>query len=85
MITGPSGCVKMTKICDSNWPSAHGGKRTGAGRPHLDGSPPGQGERASQYSVTLPADVAEYLRTIGEGNLSAGVRVAAELHKEWTE
>ncbi len=56
----------------------HGGKRTGAGRRHLNGSPPGEGKKAGRYSVTLPEGVAEYLRRIGHGNLSAGVRVAAK-------
>lgn len=62
--------------------TTHGGKREGAGRPHLDGSPPGKGKRTPQYSVTLPESVAAYLILIGNGNLSAGVRVAAEAHKE---
>lgn len=29
------------------------------------------------YSVTLPPDIAEYLRKFGGGNLSAGIRAAS--------
>jgi hypothetical protein len=61
----------------------HGGKRLGAGRHHLDGSPPGEGVAAVKVTVTVPPDVAEYLRRLGNGNRSLGVRLlVAEARKE---
>ncbi|MFA4973469.1 MAG: hypothetical protein WC683_12695 [bacterium] len=50
-----------------NW----GGKREGAGRPALYQEP------MVEYTVTLPPDMADALRELGGGNLSAGVRKLA--------
>jgi len=61
-----------------NW----GGKRPRAGRPYLNGSRPGEGERALKLTITLPRETAAFLRTLGGGNLSAGVRKVTEFYKE---
>ncbi|MHA6823951.1 hypothetical protein ACQUKI_20805 [Ralstonia pseudosolanacearum] len=42
----------------------HGGKRLGSGRPTIGDA---------RHNVTLPADVAGYLRELGGGGLSAGI------------
>ena len=47
-----------------------GGKRAGAGRKPL-------GPPLRRVSVTLPVDVVERLRRLGDGNLSAGIRYLA--------
>lgn len=44
------------------------------GRPHLDGSPAGQGVYIKRVSISLPEEYAEMLRMIGEGNRSQAVR-----------
>jgi hypothetical protein len=54
-------------------PSAWGGKREGAGRPALFPAEP-----TVRATVTLPAALAERLRELGAGNLSAGIRRLAE-------
>lgn len=53
----------------------------GPGRPFLDGSPPGAGTRTAIKCVSLPPEMAEYLRRVGGGNLSKGVRVVTECHR----
>ena len=45
-----------------------GGRRPGAGRPPIGDEP------MDKFTVTLPDPVAESLRELGEGNLSAGIR-----------
>jgi hypothetical protein len=52
------------------------------GRPHLDGSPAGRGEHTKTYCITLPPEMAEYLREIGGGNLSKGVRMVVRCYQE---
>ena len=55
------------------------GKRTGQhrGMPLVGEAP------TERYSITLPPEVAEALRTYGAGNLSAGIRkVAARLRSK---
>lgn len=64
--------------------TTHGGPRPGAGHPHLDGSKPGEGEYLIKKSVTLPRWMVDYFTAIGDGVFSAGVRAAAEYHKERT-
>ena len=49
--------------------------KPGAGRPLL------AGERMKEHRITLPDDVAEYLRQVGAGNLSGGIRQLVEWHK----
>ncbi len=51
------------------------------GRPFLDGSPAGTGTRVVTKCVSLPVEMAEYLRRVGGGNLSKGVRVVAEYYR----
>ena len=50
------------------------------GRPFLDGSPAGTGKRTVTKCVSLPQAMVEYLRTIGDGNVSKGIRVVTALH-----
>jgi hypothetical protein len=53
----------------------HGGRRSNAGRPQLTDTP------TVTYSITLhPAD-RDYLREVGKGNVSAGIRALIEFHK----
>lgn len=60
-----------------------GGKRTGAGRPVIGDT------KMQKYEVTLPDDIAEYVRSLGtptqhegrSGNLSDGIRKLAEWHR----
>ncbi len=52
-----------------------GGRRNGAGRPLIKDKP------KRRHNVTLDEKVTEYLRKIGNGNLSAGIEIAAEFHK----
>ena len=52
--------------------TTHGGYRAGAGRKRL--APDGVEKR----SVSLPADMWEYVKELGEGNYSAGVRRLVE-------
>lgn len=52
----------------------HGGAREGAGRPHLDGSKPGEGEPVEPVTISLTAADRKFLRELGDGNVSAGVR-----------
>jgi hypothetical protein len=47
---------------------SHGGKRAGAGRPSLGPA------KLQRVDVRLTADDIAYLRSLGAGNLSAGVR-----------
>jgi hypothetical protein len=48
---------------------SRGGKREGSGRKPLGPAP------LTQYTVRLPAEVAERLRELGNGNLSEGIRI----------
>ena len=50
--------------------SKHGGKREGAKRPAL------YGEAMKRKEVMLPDEAIEFFLALGEGNLSAGVRMA---------
>ena len=52
--------------------SSRGGARAGAGRPRA-AQPP-----MVRRTVTLPADLAERLADLADGNLSAGIRRLAE-------
>ena len=54
----------------------HGGPREGAGRKPLLGKP------MARYQVMLDSATARKLRELGKGNLSAGIRAAAELTDE---
>ena len=54
-----------------------GGKRDGAGRKPLNGKTPSR-----RISVTIPQSLCDYLLDIGDGNLSLGIRIAAQFHKE---
>lgn len=47
-----------------------GGKREGAGKPAL------YGERMVRAEILIPQEAKEFFISIGEGNLSAGVRMA---------
>ena len=51
------------------------------GRPFLDGSPAGTGTRVVTKCVSITPEMAEYLRRVGGGNLSKGVRVVTERYK----
>lgn len=51
----------------------HGGPRNGAGRKALTGSP------MKRYQVMLDAKTVERLKSLGDGNLSSGARMAAAL------
>ena len=53
-------------------PTTHGGFRPGAGRKRL--SPDGVEKR----SISLPPDMWEYVKELGGGNYSAGVRRLVE-------
>ena len=48
----------------------HGGKREGAGKPAL------YGERMVRAEILIPQEAKEFFISLGEGNLSAGVRMA---------
>lgn len=48
----------------------HGGKRKGAGKPAL------YGERMVRAEILMPQEAKEFFISLGEGNLSAGVRMA---------
>jgi len=50
--------------------SPRGGKREGAGKPAL------YGERMVRAEILIPQEAKEFFIALGEGNLSAGVRVA---------
>ena len=50
------------------------------GRPFLDGSPAGTGTRTVTKCVSLPQAMVEYLRAIGDGNVSKGIRIVTALH-----
>lgn len=60
----------------------HGGARPRAGRKYLNGSNPGEGQRLQAVSVTLPAEMKEALRILGDDNISAGIRIVYEFWKE---
>jgi hypothetical protein len=49
-----------------------GGNRPGSGRPALTG------ERMTSYDITLPRPMADWFASLAEGNLSAGIREAAQ-------
>jgi len=51
----------------------HGGPREGAGRKPLAGKP------MKRHQVMLDAETASKLKSAGNGNLSAGIRIAAKL------
>ena len=51
------------------------------GRPLLDGSPAGTGTRVVTKCVSIPPEMAEYLRRVGGGNLSKGVRIVTECYR----
>ncbi len=51
---------------------SHGGARKGAGKPALYGAAMGR------YNVMLDAETVRKLKQIGGGNLSKGIRRAAE-------
>ena len=59
----------------------HGGYRPGAGRRRLDGQKAGKGKYVVDKTVSLPPDIVKYLVQLGNGNLSLGVRIAANFHK----
>ena len=65
--------------------STWGGKRPGAGRRYLNGSAPGEGEAAVKVTITIPREMADWLRRLGDDNLSAGVREAVGLAQELRE
>lgn len=48
----------------------HGGKREGAGKPAL------YGERMVRAEILIPQEAKNFFISLGEGNLSAGVRLA---------
>ena len=50
--------------------SPRGGKREGAGKPTL------YGERMVRAEILIPQEAKEFFVSLGEGNLSAGVRMA---------
>lgn len=50
--------------------SPRGGKREGAGKPAL------YGERMVRTEILIPQEAKEFFISLGEGNLSAGVRMA---------
>ena len=50
--------------------SPRGGKREGAGKPAL------YGERMVRAEILIPQEAKEFFVSLGEGNLSAGVRMA---------
>lgn len=63
---------------------SHGGKREGAGKPALCGKP------MKRVNVTLDEETIEYLKSLADGNLSAGIRESAseakwaeEYYKKW--
>ena len=56
-----------------------------AGRPHLDGSPPGEGEKVRGVTVSLTAADAEALKEIGAGIRSEGVRRLLEMWRREQE
>jgi hypothetical protein len=60
----------------------HGGPRPGSGRKFLNGSEPGEGVYAVRKTITLPSSLVDYLTQLGDGNLSKGIRIAAEYHRE---
>lgn len=53
------------------------------GRPHLDGSPPGEGEYLKRIAVTLSGEDADLLEALGLGNRSEGVRQLVELYRKF--
>ncbi len=52
------------------------------GRPFLDGSPAGAGTRVVTKCVSITPEMVEYLRRVGGGNLSKGVRVATRFYQQ---
>ena len=48
----------------------HGGARRGAGKPAL------YGERMVRAEILIPQEAKDFFISLGEGNLSAGVRMA---------
>jgi hypothetical protein len=60
----------------------HGGPRPGAGRPHLDGTPPGEAaaDPSQKRTVTMPASMWDVVKNAGDGVYSAGMRTIID---EW--
>lgn len=48
-------------------PKPRGGRRPGSGRPPAK-------DRKQSITVTLPAEVIDHLRRLGDGNVSEGIR-----------
>ena len=61
----------------------HGGARPGAGRPHLNGSKPGEGELVVTVTISIPRAMRDKLRDLGNGNVSEGVRRAVAITSEF--
>ena len=57
-------------------------KQAPPGRPLLDGSPAGTGTRVVTKCVSITPEMAEYLRRVGSGNLSKGVRVVTRFYQQ---
>lgn len=47
----------------------------------MDGKKAGAGKFVLDKTVSLPPNIVEYLSQLGNGNLSLGVRIAAEFHR----
>ena len=61
--------------------SEHGGARSGAGRPYLNGNVPGKGEYALKKSFTIPRTMYERIcATDTDRNFSRAVRTAIEFY-----
>ena len=56
----------------------HGGSRKGAGKPAL------YGKAMKRYNVMLDDETVKVLKELGGGNLSEGIRKAAEHRVHWT-
>ena len=56
----------------------HGGARPGAGRRYLNGSDPHEGTPLVTVTISVTAADKEFLRCVGNGNVSAGVRLVLE-------
>ena len=55
-------------------PPTHGGAREGAGRPSADGA-----ENLTRHQVLLDPDTLEICKSLGNGQLSPGIRKAAAI------
>lgn len=58
-----------------------GGPQENAGRPHLDGSPAGEGEYAVRIQATMPASMREYIDAQPGSSFSARLRGIVEFHQ----